>query len=89
MRMLDSLSASVRDMTERTAMKHDLLKLRLQDKSYIVASSDLTIMRLLQYYEKTGSIAEKQEVYYYAGSVTRHASGHYLFFEIFGTCGGK
>lgn len=69
--MLDSLNTAVRSMAEGTAMKYDLLKLRLQDKAYITANSDLVIKKLLKYYEEKGTIAEKQEVYYYAGSVYR------------------
>lgn len=43
MRMADSLERPMREMPERVTMKYDLLRIRLQDKAYIPASSDILI----------------------------------------------
>ena len=69
--MLDSLNTTIRDEPKRVIMKYDLLRLRLQDKAYITATSDIVAKQLVLYYEKYGSMEEKQEAYYYAGSVYR------------------
>lgn len=71
MMMLDSLNIVIRNQPESVVMKYDLLKLRLQDKAYIVATSDIVAKQLVHYYDEYGSLLEKQETYYYAGSVYR------------------
>ena len=48
-----------------------MLHIRLNDKADNMPSSDLMIKRLVGYFEDKGSIFEKQEVAYYAGSVYR------------------
>ena len=69
--MLDSLEIKIREMGEYAKHKYDLLQIRLNDKAYNVATSDLMIKKLLNYFEDNGSTLEKQEVTYYAGSVYR------------------
>lgn len=69
--MLDSLEIKIREMGEYAKHKYDLLRIRLNDKAYNVATSDLMIKKLLNYFEDKGSMLEKQEVTYYAGSVYR------------------
>lgn len=71
MRMLDSLNVAIRKMPEDLQMKYDLLDVRLHDKAYIVATSDLKIKPVVDYYNKNGNSREKQEAFYYAGSVYR------------------
>lgn len=67
--MLDSLDVSTE--SENIKNKYSLLRIRLSDKSYIMPDSDEEIKRLVGYFEAKGSIAEKQEAYFYAGSTYR------------------
>lgn len=69
--MLDSLEMDIRESSEYVRAKYDLLKIRLNDKADNLPSSDITVKRLVDYFEKEGSLSEKQEVNYYAGSVYR------------------
>jgi len=69
--MLDSLDIQVRLKSEYIKCKYDLLKIRLNDKAYINHSSDIVIKNLVKYFEEEGTLLEKQEVDYYAGSVYR------------------
>ena len=69
--MLDSIEVEVRGESEYVRNKADLLRIRLNDKAYKMPTSDIMIRRLLTYFEENGSIADKQEVYYYAGSIYR------------------
>lgn len=69
--MLDSLDIHAGKDAEEVIMRHDLLEVRLRDKAYKKAESDLVIKRLVEYYEKYGDVRDRQEVYYYAGSVYR------------------
>lgn len=69
--MLDSLVAGVRGESEYVRNKYELLKIRLCDKAYRSATSDVAIRNLMGYFGDKGSSLEKQEVYYYAGSVYR------------------
>lgn len=69
--MLDSLDFDFRNADEYKKAKYDLLRIRLNDKADICPNSDIAIKRLVAYFEKHGSLKEKQEVYYYAGSVYR------------------
>ena len=69
--MLDSLEIGVREKSEYIKNKYDLLRIRLNDKADNRPSSDIMIKKLVGYFEEKGSILEKQEVYYYAGSVYR------------------
>ena len=72
--MLDSLDVQVRSQSEYVKNKYDLLKIRLNDKAYITHNSDIVIKNLVKYFEEEGSLLEKQEVNYYAGSVYRDLS---------------
>ena len=69
--MLDSLAAGVRGESEYVRNKYELLKIRLCDKAYRPATSDVAIRNLMGYFGDKGSSLEKQEVFYYAGSVYR------------------
>ncbi len=69
--MLDSLELEVRDKGEYVRNKYDLLRIRLHDKADHMPSSDLMIKGLVAYFEESGTIPDKQEVYYYAGSTYR------------------
>ena len=69
--MLDSLEIEIRDKSDYVKHKYDLLRIRLNDKAFNVPNSDLMIKKLMNYFEDKGSIYEKQEVFYYAGSVYR------------------
>ena len=69
--MLDSLAAGVRGESEYVRNKYELLKIRLCDKAYRPATSDVAIRNLMRYFGDKGSSLEKQEVFYYAGSVYR------------------
>ena len=71
LQMLDSIETDVRKSPEHIQREYDLLGIRLRDKAYIPATSDIKIKELIAYYEKKGNKREKQEVYYYAGSVYR------------------
>lgn len=72
--MLDSLDIQVRSQSEYVKNKYDLLKIRLNDKAYNMPSSDIVIKNLVKYFEANGTLLEKQEVNYYAGSVYRDLS---------------
>ncbi len=69
--MLDSINTEIRGESEYIQKKYDLLNIRLKDKAHILATSDITIKQLIQYFEANGNGQEKQETYYYAGSVYR------------------
>lgn len=69
--MLDSLAAGIRGESEFVRNKYELLKIRLCDKAYRPATSDVAIRNLMRYFGDKGSSLEKQEVFYYAGSVYR------------------
>ena len=71
LKMLDSIYVDARNASEYTIMKYDLLKIRLEDKSYIPHTSNRVIENLVKYFEDNGTIKDKQESYYYAGSVYR------------------
>lgn len=69
--MLDSLDIDIRNENDYARHKYDLLRIRLNDKAYNLPISDIMIKQLIPYFEENGSIPEKQEVYYYAGSIYR------------------
>ena len=69
--MLDSLEYEIRGTNEYVRAKYDLLRIRLNDKADNKPNSDIAIKTLIKYFESSGSQSEKQEVYYYAGSVYR------------------
>lgn len=69
--MLDSIEIRIRNESEYVKHKYDLLRIRLNDKANNIPISDIMIKQLMAYFEEKGSVAEKQEVYYYAGSTYR------------------
>ena len=69
--MLDSLEFEIRESNDYVKSKYDLLRIRLNDKADNTPNSDIIIKRLIGYFEREGTQIEKQEVYYYAGSVYR------------------
>lgn len=69
--MLDSIQGKVDEANEYIKMKSMLLTLRLKDKAYILPMSDDTVKKVVPFFEEKGTDAEKQEAYYYAGSVYR------------------
>lgn len=69
--MLDSLKMEVNNASEYDRMKFELLTIRLNDKADILHTSDVQIKTLVKYFEQKGTMQEKQEVHYYAGSVYR------------------
>lgn len=69
--MLDSLEADIRNESDYAKHKYDLLRIRLNDKADNLPTSDIMIKKLIEYFEEHGSIPEKQEVHYYAGSTYR------------------
>lgn len=69
--MLDSLEISIRNESDYVRHKYDLLRIRLNDKAYKMPTSDIMIKQLVEYFESEGSIQEKQEANYYAGSTYR------------------
>ena len=71
LQMLDSIETDIRKSSEYLQKEYDLLSIRLHDKAYIPATSDIKIKELIDYYGKKGTDLEKQEAYYYAGSVYR------------------
>lgn len=70
-RMLDSIKLEVRHGSKYMQVKYDLLEIRLKDKLYIEATSDLDIKNIVAYFNENGNDSEKKEAYYYAGSVYR------------------
>lgn len=69
--MLDSLNIEIREKSDYAKHKYDLLRIRLNDKADILPNSDIMIKSLINYFEKEGTTNEKQEVFYYAGSIYR------------------
>ena len=69
--MLDSLQNAAKSEGEYVGNKYELLRIRLSDKANVMPSSDATIRKLVPYFERVGSHQEKQEAYYYAGSIYR------------------
>lgn len=69
--MLDSLNLSIQGHSQEVLFFYLLSKVRLQDKANIYPQSDLVAKRILEFYEPDGTEKEKQEAYFYAGSVYR------------------
>ena len=68
---LDSIKPLFVEETEYMQNKLALLEIRLRDKAYIMHTSADTIKKLSSFFDKHGSAKEKQEAYYYMGSVYR------------------
>ena len=69
--MLDSVEVDIKRASAYAKNKFDLLRVRLNDKADHKPTSDLMIGQLVDYFEKEGNVRDKQEVYYYAGSIYR------------------
>lgn len=69
--MLDSIDVEIEKYDEYTKNKFELLRIRLNDKAYHLPHSDLKINKLIDYFEAEGNTQERQEVFYYAGSIYR------------------
>ena len=67
----DSLGDDITKASTYVRNKYTLLGIHLRDKAELLHTSDSCIRHLVPYFEKKGTIREKQEVYYYAGSVYR------------------
>lgn len=70
-RMMDNISVEVKSGTEYTRMRYDLLKIRIDDKNDVKPMSDKMIAYLVKYFEENGNNTDRQEAYFYAGSVYR------------------
>lgn len=68
---LDSISPIIDKQTVYIQNKYALLKIRLHDKAYITHTTDSIIKEVCRYFERNGSNKERQEAYYYMGSVYR------------------
>ena len=68
---LDSIKPLFDNETEYMRNKLVLLGIRLQDKAYITHTTDKPIKNIYRFFEKNGTETEKQETYYYMGSVYR------------------
>lgn len=68
---IDSLAESVKTQPEHIRMKYELLRVRVNDKADVMPDSDSDVKRLVEYFNRKGDDAERQEALYYAGSVYR------------------
>lgn len=64
-------SLQVRQDSGYLKSKIDLLSIRLRDKADFVPTSADSIKSLIAYFKNHGTVQDKQEVFYYAGSVYR------------------
>jgi len=67
----ETLKASVRQSSEYTKQKYDLLSIRLRDKMEVVPSSPDSALQTLSYFEGRKNPVDKERAYYYAGSAYR------------------
>lgn len=67
----DSIRREMEGASDYIYNRYELLGVRLHDKADILPTSDSCIRRLVAYFERKGNNADKQEAYYYAGSVYR------------------
>lgn len=68
---LDSIKPLFEEETEYARNKMSLLDIRLHDKAFIAHTNDSTIKAVCRFFENQGSARDKQEAYYYMGSVYR------------------
>lgn len=69
--MLDSIKTDADNASQHTRMTYDMLYLRLNDKANNIPPSDIMSRKVADYFESHGNNREKQEAYYYNGSVYR------------------
>ena len=67
----EALRDSVRQSSEYTRQKYDLLTIRLRDKLDIVPSSPDSAKQTLSYFEGRKNAIDKERAYYYLGSAYR------------------
>ena len=67
----DSMRKDIPSHDERIQSKYTLLGIRLRDKADIPSTSDSCAKEVVRYFERHGSNRDRQEAYYYAGSVYR------------------
>lgn len=68
---LSEMSVDMASAPENVRMKYALLQTKAADKAYILHRSDSVMKRVVAYFEKHGTLAEKMEACYYMGSVYR------------------
>lgn len=68
---LNSLKPLFEEEPEYARNKMALLDIRLRDKAYIKHTSDSAIRKVCQYFDVYGNAKDRQEAYYYMGSVYR------------------
>ncbi len=92
-KMLDSLSTEESSRSEYWRMKHQLLKIRIDDKNYRPVTSDVQVKEVVDYFENHGNSLERQEALYYAGSTYRDLKDHPLslhyYLEAMELCEGE
>lgn len=79
--MLDSVDVGTE--SEYVKAKYDLLNIRLNDKADILPTSSHEIKRLVKYFNEYGTDADRQEGYYYLGSVLRDLQDYPSAIEAF------
>ena len=67
--LLRNLKRQMNAESEATQMYYRLLQIKAKDKAYITHTSDSSILRIVQYYEKKRDSPHLMEAYYYAGRV--------------------
>lgn len=68
---LDSIKPLFEEESKYARNKMSLLDIRLHDKAFIAHTNDSTIKAVCRFFENQGSARDKQEAYYYMGSVYR------------------
>lgn len=69
--MLDSMKDRMARATKQEQMRYNLLRIKAEDKAYIMHTTDSMIIPIVEYYEDHGNDKELAEAYYYAASVYR------------------
>ena len=67
--LLDSMKPRMAGATEAEWNLYSLMRVKAEDKAYIVHKTDTVMLRLLDYYEEDGDKRRLPQVYYYAGRV--------------------
>ena len=70
-RMLDSLALDVEEARKYTRMKYELLKVRLNDRAGVQPTSDKMVRHIVEFFAEKGNAADRQEAFFYTGSVYR------------------
>lgn len=67
--LLDSMKPHMAGATEAEWSLYSLMRVKAEDKAYIVHKTDTVMLRLIDYYEEDGDKRRLPQVYYYAGRV--------------------